>query len=141
MTRGFLDDDESFPERAYREERSEEAQIVVSGMIEFCGELQKLDNVLERKSPKQVRRMCSNLIHHTYQCPRPLYGWSCGDDEEEIEMLLAQVCNLLEAIINERGDLRTEVRHQHKCRLRYLVSECKELIKRAEDGYDHLEGQ
>jgi len=141
MTFDPSDHDESYPEWAYRQERSEEAPIVVAGLTLFCEELETLHKALKRQSSRRVRHMSSNLIHRSYQCPLPEYGWSCGYEADEISELLERIREFLQEIIRTKIKMKKAIRDTHRSNLRYLVSDLKALIRRAEDGYDYLEGQ
>ncbi len=141
MTFDPSDRDESYPEWAYRQERSEEAPIVVAGLTLFCEELETLRKALKRKSSRRVRHMSSNLIYRSYQCPLPEYGWSCGYEEDEIIELLKRIRKLLQKIIRTKIKMKKTIRYLYRSNLHDLISNLNALISKAEDGYDYLEGQ
>lgn len=141
MTFDPPDRDESCPEWAYRQGRSEEAPVVVTGLTLFCEKLEKFRKALKRKSSTRVRHLSSNLIYRSYQCPLPEYGWSCGDEEDEISELLERIRKLLEKIIRTKIKMKKTTRYVYRSNLRNLISDLKALISKAETGYDQLEGE
>ncbi len=141
MTFDSPDHDESYPEWAYRQERSEEAPVVVNGLTLFCEELETLPKALKRKSSTQVRHLSSNLIYRSYECPLPEYGWSCGYEEDEILELLERIREFLQEISMTKVEMNKTVRYLYRSNLRYLIFHLKALISKAENGYDQLEGE
>ncbi|NUL19524.1 hypothetical protein HUN27_21960 [Agrobacterium tumefaciens] len=141
MTFDPPDYDESYTEWAYRQGRSEEAPVVINGLTLFSEELEKFRKALKRKSSTRVRHLSSNLIYRSYLCPLPEYGWSFGYEEDEIGELLERIREFLQKIIRTTIKMKKSIRRIHRSNLRYLISDLKALISKAETGYDQLEGE
>ncbi|MDA5242403.1 hypothetical protein EXN32_15950 [Agrobacterium tumefaciens] len=141
MTFDHPDRDESYPEWAYRQGRSEEAPVVVNGLTLFCEELEKFRKAIKRKSSTTVRHLSSDLIYRSYLCPLPEYGWSFGYEEDEIGELLERIRELLQEISMTKIEMKKTVRYLYRSNLRHLIFNLKALIGKAEAGYDQLGGE
>ncbi|MBW9070645.1 hypothetical protein [Agrobacterium pusense] len=141
MTFDPPDHDESYPEWAYRQGRSEEAPVVVNGLTLFCEELEKFRKAIKRKSSRRIRDMSSKLVYRSYECPLPEYGWSCGYEEDETLELLERIREFLQEISRTKIEMKKTVRYLYRSNLSHLIFNLKALIGKAEACYDQLEGE